>query len=328
MNSGIDIGYNETKVKSGERVAAFKSIVGSPERSRFGLNGATGDELLLRDGQGQWLIGEAAVRQSRWINRREDSDWYTSADYYRLILAAFSHLTTGTAVKLVVVSGLPVAYYEAGKATLRERFLGQHRVMIEERTPQKIEVVQCRIIPQPFGTIIDAAMSDSGKIIDRDLAEGPTGVIDIGGKTSNLLSVKGFNEISRETTSVNVGAWDVVRAARDHLARHYPQLELRDYEVMDLIRSRETYYFGERIDLAPVIEEATEKMAASIIAAATQLWNSGAKLKAILISGGGAHLLGHHLSRHFSHARLVAKPQFANVNGYWKFANVLADRAI
>jgi len=323
MNAGIDIGYNETKVKSGERLAAFKSVVGSPERSRFSLNG-NGDDTLLRDSQGVWLVGEGAVTQSRWLNRREDADWTTSADYYRLMLAAFGQVTTGTAVKLTLVSGLPVAYYEAGKTALRDRFLGQHRVAFKGRTPQKIEVVQCRIIPQPFGTVIHLAMSDSGKIVQRDIAEGPTGVIDIGGKTSNLLSVQGFSEISRETTSVNTGAWDVVRAVRDHLSVHYSHLELRDHELMDLIRRRETFYFGERLNLGPVIDEAVAQMSAVVIAAATQLWSSGAKLKAILVTGGGAYLLGDHLRRHFPHAHIVEKPQFANVIGYWKFANLLA----
>lgn len=323
MNAGIDIGYNETKVKNSERLASFKSISGSPEQSRFSLNGHGHSDLLLHDAHGTWLVGDMAVAQSRWLNRREDGAWYTSDEYYRLMLAAFAQLTTGTSVKLTVISGLPVAYYEAGKAALRDRFLGQHRVALAGRTPQKIEVSHCRIIPQPFGTVIGLALSDSGKIVDRELAEGPLGVIDIGGKTSNLLSVQGFSEVSRETTSVNTGAWDVVRAVQAHLSAHYPDLELRDYEVMDLIRDRTVFYFGERIDLAPIIAAAVEGLAASVIATASQLWGSGARLRAILVTGGGAHLLGNPIRRHFPQARLVEKPQFANVVGYWKFANLI-----
>jgi hypothetical protein len=47
-------------------------------------------------------------------------------------------------------------------------------------------------------------------------------VIDIGGKMTNLLSVAGFSEISPETTSLNAGAWDAVRAVGEYPARDLP----------------------------------------------------------------------------------------------------------
>jgi plasmid segregation protein ParM len=280
---------------------------------------------VLNDDEGAWLIGDAAVHQ-RFAARSESADWYTTPAYRRLMLANFAQLTTGTAVKVAVVTGLPVAHYQTGKAAVEALFTGVHRVEVEGRTPQRIEVTHCRVIPQPFGTVLALALTDNGKIADRTLAEGPVGVIDIGGKTTNLLSVRGFREVSDETASVNVGGWDAAREVRDWLNINCPGLDLRDHDLMGAIRARETWYRGERVDLAPVVDETLNTMAEAVIGSAGQLWNGGHGLKAILVSGGGAHLLGEHLRRRFPSARVVADPQFANATGYYRFAVTIGAR--
>ncbi|GAB4423970.1 MAG: hypothetical protein Kow0031_02720 [Anaerolineae bacterium] len=325
MHAGIDIGYDSTKVIAGDRQASFKSVVGTAERSRFSLNGHHDSDIILNDNGAAWLVGDAAVTHSRFINRREDAGWYQSDEYRRLMLAAFGQLTSGTSVKLTVVTGLPVAYYTTGKDELGELFSGRHRLEIEGRTPQQIEVAQCRVIPQPFGTVLALALNDAGRLVDREVATGPVGVVDIGGKTTNLLSARGLSDVSRETTSVNLGAWDVVRAVREHLTTTCAGLDLRDHEVMEAIRQREVWYYGERVDLAEVVDDKLATMAHTVIATATQLWNGGAGLRAVLITGGGAHLLGDPLRQAFRHARIVDNPRYANALGYYRLAVFLAQ---
>jgi plasmid segregation protein ParM len=146
------------------------------------------------------------------------------------------------------------------------------------------------------------------------------GVIDIGGKTTNLLSVNRLAEIGRETASISLGAWDLVRAVREYLVDHCPGLEVRDHQVIDTIVKRHVKYFGTAVDLGDVIDATLEPMADQVIAQATQLWNGAAGLEAILVAGGGALLLRPHLARSFPHVRVVDNPVFANALGYWRFA--------
>jgi len=327
MNAGIDIGYDSTKAVSGERRSIFRSIVGTAERSQFSLNGHHDSDIILNDNGAAWLVGDGAVTHSRFINRREDAAWYQSDEYRRLMLAAYGQLTSGTSVKLAVVTGLPVAYHATGKDELSELFGGRHRLEIEGRTPQQIEVAQCRVIPQPFGTVLALALNDAGRIVDREVAAGPVGVVDIGGKTVNLLSARGLSDVSRETTSVNLGAWNVVRAVREQLSTTCAGLELRDHELMDAIRQREVWYYGERVDLAEVVDDTLATMARTVISTATQLWNGGAGLRAVLITGGGAHLLGDSLKQAFRHARVVKRPRYANALGYYRLAVFLGQNS-
>lgn len=283
MNIGIDIGYSSVKAVGGpDRLVNFPSVVGTPDRARFAVGGADGQIVLNLPGDGTWLVGEEAIAQSRFVDRHEDRGWIASDAYRRLILAGFTELTTATSCDLLVVTGLPVAFY-ADRDALRGRFLGQHRVTREGRRTQQFRVVECRVIPQPFGALLAEALNNQGKIVNQDLATGAVGVIDIGGKTTNLLSVNRLAEIGRETASVNVGAWDVARAVRGHLADHCPNLELRDHQIIDAIVARHVRYYGAPVDL-------------------------------------GALLLGPYLGRAFPHVRVVDNPVFANALGYWRFA--------
>lgn len=321
MNIGLDIGYSATKIVAGERRATFPSVVGTPERGRFSLNGHR-DELVLVEPT-HVLIGEGAVVQSRFAARREDRGWIEGDEYYHLFLAALSETTRATNADLTVVTGLPVAFYQADRERLQERLAAVHQVQREKRSRQRFSVSQCRVIPQPFGALLAEALDERGQVADVNLATGTIGVIDVGGKTTNLLSVHRLAEVGRETASVSAGAWDAVRAVRTYLDGAAPNLDLRDHRVVDAIRARAVGYYGDTIDLSGVVDEVIEHLAEQIIAQAGQLWNGAAHLSAILVAGGGAHLLGPRLQGHFRHARTVADPVFANALGYWKLAQRL-----
>lgn len=316
MNVGLDIGYAATKAISGQRRAVFASAVGSPDRPSFSLNGE-GAIWLLQPGPA--LVGQEAVEQSRFLARREDRGWILSEEWYTLAMAALSEMTVATAVDFVIVAGLPSAFYSDKEAVVK-RLLMPHTIKREGRPGQILRVVGCRVIPQAFGTLLSVCLDDNGRITDNVLATGNVGVIDVGGKTTNILAVHGLREVARETASVNVGAWDAVRALRSWLASHCPDLDLRDHEVAAAIQARSVKYFGEMVDLAYAVENALGPLAEAVIAQASQLWNGAARLDCILVAGGGAHLLGPYITKHFRHARLVPDPVTANALGFWRFA--------
>lgn len=322
MNLGIDLGYSAIKLVAGQRRVTFPSVVGTPEIGRFSLGGQEKSIVLAEPKH--VLVGEGAMTQSRFVNRREDRAWIESDEYYHLFLGALTELTSATVLDLLLVTGLPVAFYN-DKAILHDLLMGSHKVTREGRHAQTFMVSNCRVIPQPFGALLTAALDDRGRIADHELATGSVGVIDVGGKTTNLLSVKRLAEIGRETESVSLGAWDVVRAVRAFLADRCPNLELRDHQLIEAIVARQVQYYGEPVDLCAVVDAALEPMANQVIAQATQLWNGGAALDAILVAGGGALLLGPYLKTHFRHARIVTDPVFANAEGYWKLAQRLGS---
>jgi len=324
MNIGLDVGYSAVKAVSGPRRVTFPSVVGDVQRARFSLNGARDGDIILTEPE-PVLIGAGAIEQSRFLRRREDRAWVHSDEWYYLALAAITELTDATHAELVIVTGLPVSFYD-DKDTPRARLLGEHKTARDGRRAQSFKVVDVRVIPQPFGALLAASLDDRGRIRDQALATGAVGVIDVGGKTTNLLSVNRLSEISKETASVNVGAWDVARAVRVFLDAECPNLDLEDHEVMDAVQARQTKYYSKPVDLSAPIEAALAPMAEKVIAEATQLWNGAASLDVILVTGGGALLLGPKLRDHFPHARIVSEPLWANALGFWRFAQRLAGK--
>lgn len=323
MNTGIDIGYSHTKATAGtDRNITFPSVVGTPDKARFSLTTTPTSIILIEPYHVQ--IGDGAISQSRFLHRREDRHWIESDEWYQLFLSAMTELSTGSP-EVTITTGLPVAFY-SDRATVRDRLLGVHRVQREERRAQRLTVTACYVVPQPYGALLAACLNDQGRITDTELATGAVGVIDVGGKTTNLLSVNALSEIGRETASASTGAWDAVRHVRDWLTDHCPELELRDHQVIDAIIARKVKYFGDPIDLSEPINAALEPLADQVIAEATQLWNGAAALDRIIVSGGGALLLGPYITRHFRHAQIAEDPVFANALGFWRFCQYKGRR--
>lgn len=326
MRIGLDVGYNAVKgvasTNGGGEVRRFRfpTAVGTPEVARFGL----GDDELREGGlvevDGQhWLYGQPAVDLSRFEQRPEDRHWYRSDAYRVLLLAALAEASSGTSVRADVVTGLPLKYY-GDREELRERFLGEHVVKRGDGSVQRFEVTSCRVVPQPFGTFLAEGLRDDGLLANNGWMEERRGVIDVGGHTTNILSVYGLAEVRRESASVNVGGWQLVRDIREYLVVPAAELDLRDHEIAQAIIRGNVRYGGGTVDLTDVVARHAGQLADQIIGVATQQWNGGMQMVEILVTGGGAYLLGAALTDRWRHARVVEDPVYANAVGYWKLA--------
>jgi plasmid segregation protein ParM len=323
MNIGLDVGYSATKAITGNRRVTFPSVVGTPpERAAVSLNGASTGIVFSEPAT--LAVGQYAVMQSRHLKRREDRGWIESDEWYNLALAAFTELTDATWSNLNVVTGLPVAFI-SDKDKVVQRLLGEHRVKRDGRDGQTLKVKDAKVIPQPFGALLALALDNNGKIADKRLASGRVAVIDVGGKTTNLLSVDRLTEVVRQTDSVPVGMWNVARSIRVWLSQNYPDLDPRDHDLMNAIKRRSIPCEGQTLDLGDVIDAALIPMSEEVIARAGQLWNGAGEMDAILITGGGSLLLGPAIQRHYRHSVVVDDPVYANALGFYRLAQRLGQ---
>ena len=187
MIGAIDLGYSDTKIWGNKGGISFPSLVGTPDTARFSLN-KNNDIRLSVDELPSRLIGDGALRQSRFTSRKEDQGWIKTSEYRYLMATAFTEITTASNVNLSVITGLPVKFYEKDRQSLQDIFLGTYRVERVGRKAQNITVTKCHVIPQPFGAIFSQALTFNGKSLEKDLMTGRVGIVDIGGKTTNLLS--------------------------------------------------------------------------------------------------------------------------------------------
>lgn len=323
MLTGIDIGYSHTKVVGdGGLARRFPSLSGNLERTRFTLNGRdAGVTILDIPGDGKHIVGKAALRLSRFRPRHEDRDWIKSDAYMRFYLAALTELTTANYAEVQMVTGLPVTYFAQDKDELRSRLLGDFRIQREGRNWQKFTITNVAVVPQPFGTLLKEVLNNRGRIVNQQLAMGRVGVIDVGGKTTGYLSVDKLAEVPPETTSINVGCWEALTLIRDAINAEYPGLDYDDHEVSAVVTNDSTVrYHGESYDVSELVADALAPLAERVIAEATTLWNGAARLDTILVTGGGAQLVGPAVCEKFLQAKIVMDSAFANAQGYYRFA--------
>ena len=165
MIIGLDIGYNATKLFDGKTKTIFPSASGTVNKSRFGLTNK--DDFIVKiPGDGEWMIGETAVGESRIIARREDRKWITSPEYYRLFIAALSKVKDSV---VSIVTGLPVAFYD-DKDELEQILKAGEHIFSVNGVDRKVTVDRCLVVPQPFGTVAALALDENGNINNKDLA--------------------------------------------------------------------------------------------------------------------------------------------------------------
>ncbi len=320
---GLDLGYANVKVVTEGKNVIFPSLVGTPEASAFQVVG--GSSLRVTVADQLYNVGHSAVEQSRFVVRHENRDWYTSVEYLALFHGALASLWANTVPRqAVIVTGLPVAFYESDKESLRALIEETvHQIRPDGRDNFSVNIEKCIVLPQVMGTLLNEAMNDEGQISNPTIAQGRIGVIDIGGNTTNFLLAHKMSDVKTETASINLGGWDAVRAIKPLVEQRCPDAEYSDFEIAEIIKVGGVKYRGNFIQLASEIQDLLTPMAREILANAMQLWpGGGARLDSILLSGGGANMLGRWLVENIEHGdvEIVDNSVFANANGFYKFA--------
>lgn len=312
---GLDLGYFQTKYCSDDKQGVFSSTIGSVYHQLFSLQNGDGIIFRLPD---PFVVGDLAVTYADKEVHRTDRKWVGSTEYYRLFLAALSEVTA-LSEEVAVVTGLPISFF-ADRAQVKDTLLQAHTFQREGRESQTIIVPDVKVVPQPFGTLMDLCLNDHGQIINETLAMSHVGIIDIGGKTTNLLHSYKFRDIPHETMSINVGGWDIVDALKEELSA-YQDLTLKDYEYEMLIRSRKLSYYGEKLDIGKAVDVACQSVLDTIQAAITTAWRSIATLETVIITGGGSYLIGEVLLHQFKQGILSKNPVYDKAAGFRKYAN-------
>ena len=327
MDIGMDIGFHAVKALTGGRdPALFPSFVTRPVESLFSLNGHT--TMIVNSQHGRWLVGDEAIKKGIAGARKETAAWIASPEYMALFYGALSELTAATNAEINLVTGLPLSDFERDRKDLRDRLLGVHQFVREGRRGQSLKVESVRVVPQAWGAVLALLLDDKGRIVRPELARSKVGVLDIGGHTVNYLSVDGLSDIPSETQGTARGAWNVVRAVREHFDVSHPGLSrLRDHAVMQAIVTGETWEAGERVDLVPVVKPIIDDIGREIVDTAAQYWGPGAAtMRQVIVCGGGAYLWGDHIKAAFRQAVVLESPELANAQGFYRFAAHLGAR--
>lgn len=323
---GMDIGYGFVKITDGQEGYVFPSVVGEgtpdalPRMSLVPL-ARTEDLRIVVDGK-IYNIGSLAIRHSRLAHRGLSATRVEGNNFKVLFLAALMLFCQQPLNTFAVVTGLPPGRMHLTEELIRQ-VKGEHRIVrltsqgSEELT---IRINRIAVVPQPLGAYWSQVLDPRGKVREEGaLLHGRTGIIDIGFRTSDLVTIQDGEYVHEQSRTIPVGlvaAYDEIAAGL--LAEH--GIERETYALDQSVIQGEISLAGKRVDIAPLRDRAFEQLATKLLVEVQSAWQAN-EFDVILLTGGGGYSLSRYLLPHFPQGSVPAEPATANSRGFlsWSY---------
>jgi len=333
LMAGVDVGFGFTKASDGETSTLFKSIVGEPqprsmEENFFSSEAVPGMHLTL--GDRSYFVGELAESESRVRQFTLDQAQLVTQHFRTLALAALARVIPGR-VPVNVITGLPVGYFMEYKDKLSQALVGEHTLMIHD-SAEADEVVlninRARVIPQPYGSLVDYLFRDDGTVLRADAARQKIGVVDIGFKTTDYTVCKGFRHSERGSRTTDTGiakAFTYISEALNDMSG----VNVEIYRLYDAVREGSIKIRGAEYDLSKVKDEVFARLATAVASDMERVWADDWDLDLVLLAGGGGEALFEYLKPLVRGELALLKtqedPRMGNVSGYVKYGRYFYD---
>ena len=330
---GIDIGFGFTKATNGKETMTFKSVYGDAAEIQFKENlldrARREDNLHIEVDGNAHFVGDLAERQSTVRYFTLDQNQLVGNFAKILCLAAMSRMVEpNDPVKLI--TGLPIKFFKGHKDQLAQLLTGRHSIATTspegERVEMVINVVQVKVIPQPFGSMFNLMLNDAGEGGDRRFLQEKVGVIDIGFRTADYTIANRTKYLERGSRTTDSGISQAFAILANKL-QESSGVSIELYRLFEAVDKGSIKIRGKTYDLAKSKERVFNQLATDIANEVNRLWADEWDIDSIVISGGGGAVLAPFLKPQLEGNVLALDPaadaRLNNVRGYFKYANFL-----
>lgn len=226
---------------------------------------------------------------------------------------------------IVLATGLPFqTYYVAGTATadkaLIERKQANLAVPVEAiggAPPPRI--AGQFVLAQGLSAYVDWALDDELKLRPEVDQNAPVTVIDVGGRTTDTATiVRGSTVDHSASGTVNLGVSNIQDRLAQLLTQRFKVNSIRASLLDSALRRRTVSLWGQTHDISREVEAAIDAVLPQVLRELQRRVGSAAEMQAVLLVGGGAHLLAAGLKKHYPHLVVSEDPEFANARGMLK----------
>ena len=323
---GVDLGYGFVKYLDDSKEYIFPSVVGLggdiQYKSDMFLETDTLKNLHIEIGNESFFVGDLAIRQSEIASRSLDQDRSKDKNSKVLMLTALNLLSKRDEQQFNLVTGLPTNYYAAYKDDWKNSLEGNYKTRMwkdDKLWERSFHVNNAKIVPQPFGTLFNLLLNNSGEIVDQDLTNQMVGIVDIGFKTTDLAVSNNTEYIDRLSFSTTTALSTIYRIVGERLLREY-KIDKEDHQLDECINSKTIKIAGQEHDISTLIDNAFRMVAGKIATEIESKWDFK-QFDRILLTGGGGKTLSPYITNSFPNMVLVDDAQVANVKGFQKLAN-------
>ena len=330
---GLDVGFGDVKLAwfpDKLRTITFPAVLGraeepsSGQRLNLGLGGRRRRIQTLEYRGHAYFVGEGVIIESRLGGTRQNAERIGSEEERVLMLAALARAGIHEAL---IVTGLPVLWWDRRRDLVRS-WRGEHRLTVDGKA-QTITVREVRPVWQPLGSFYARFLGDDGAALSEEQTlRAGFGIVDIGFNTTDLSGLHNLQPIPRWSGGVRIGvrdALDVLSASIE--ARYGVRRPLAELAVA-LRSGQPLTIYRETVDLKALASSALTSLAQEIVGETTRQWGQADRFYSVLVSGGGAALIGKAVAAAFPrNAEILPRPALANAIGFARFAQRRIFRA-
>ncbi|GAA4649338.1 hypothetical protein GCM10023116_16120 [Kistimonas scapharcae] len=319
-NVGLDAGCAYIKI-------AYKNNVGEiqqfsiPSLARYGkATVGMGNDAGFTyhcDGE-EWSINPDHEKSA---DTRFDSYPYSSLN---AVLSTHALIEAGFTDEVTVASGIPLNhYFEHHGGPNKSKIEDKHRNYDRQvkraghGSQAPLRVISKKVCPEALAAWVDVCLDDDGN--DRESTARPVGLVDIGGRTTDItVALPGFRIDAEHTGTIELGYLDVCSHLNDLLIKHHDAGRISTFALDKALQTKEIQlYRGSKLDISELVEKAVSIVSNEIAREVERRFMKAGHLAGICYFGGGAENMRSQLSKSMN-VHIPEKAQFANARGYLK----------
>jgi len=224
------------------------------------------------------------------------------------------------------VSGLPVSAFYLKDGSRRSDTLERKRASLKQpvapidgRLPAAIAFHE--VIPEALAAWYDHVIDDAdGRArLDPERLRAPIAVVDIGGRTTDVVVVADQAVRHEASGSLRCGMLDVKQQVAEGIRARFDLETVSERAVEQAVASGRLRLFGQDQDVANLVAAARHQVLERLFAETRRQLGLGAELERVLFVGGGAVALAEAIRDWFPNQALAEHPAFANARGMLKY---------
>jgi len=321
----VDVGFCTVKARHPDKRISFPSATGRPETGVAGYTMEGNGLMAVRLGDERFFtpVGQTALQHQRQAVGRRDGSWVLSDTWLRLLACALGQLLDEGTSAIRLVTGLPVDDWPVYHTALRDKLLATPiSFQMRGKEPQKVKVEAVKIPSQPFGTLFSLMFDPFGNAIENEYM-GMGAIVDIGGHTTNILTVDRLTTVQDMSGSRPLGLLHALDVIAREINLRYPRLEFTAHDAAVALESGKFNVSGQEIQIDDFADHHLTEFCQAIVQYINDTLARADRLQWLVLSGGGVHAIGGKLQRMLQdefNVSLASEPRWANVNGYLAIA--------
>lgn len=320
----VDDGYAQVKLygdaPSGKGVHDFvmRSAIAVGRRGLGNIDGSESIDAWKTAEGNDFSVSEAVETENTQV------DSFHFSEMNRVLINQGLYRGGYGGRKVALLAGLPVAnYFDHGarnEDAIRRKTENLMRgVTLSSSQDPIAEISDVRIGCQAVAAYIDWMLDD--KLEQVQEADSRVAIVDIGGRTTDIATVIGGNQIDHDRSgTANLGVLDVYKAVERGINSKFKTADKFPLTYLDaVVRSGKGKLFGKLEDMGEIVATALAEKGAQIGLEVERKLQNAATLDAVVFVGGGSALFKDIAAKFPRNGVMAPDPEKSNARGMYKF---------